>query len=138
MITVTVSEEIEGPAAAVWAALENFGAPRSGGGLKDFRVQGRGVGMTRTFDMGDHCIVERLDSHDPNTMTFAYSIVNEDHPLPVSRYSAQVRVSDAGGGRSGVQWVATFEPRGDEARARSTMEAVYRAAIARARKTVCG
>ena len=84
MATVTVSEDIKAKAADVWAALSDFGGIKVGGPMTSFETQGKGVGMVRTIGMGGGRVVERLDRHDPKAMVFAYSITNEDCPLPVT------------------------------------------------------
>lgn len=139
MTTVTVSEDINAQAAAVWAELGNFAGIRVGGPITAFETEGEGVGMTRTISMGGAQIVERLDAHDPQAMYFAYSIVNEDCPLPVQGYAANVQISDKGDGSCNVTWTGTFEPRGaPEADAAAAVEGIYRGGIAGARKAVAG
>ncbi|MEZ5561113.1 MAG: SRPBCC family protein [Pseudomonadales bacterium] len=139
MTTVTVSEDIRGKAADVWAALSNFGGIKVGGPVTSFEVEGEGVGMVRTIGMGGGKVIERLDRHDSDAMVFAYSIINEDCPLPVSGYSATVCVTDKGDGTCNVNWSGTFEPKGaPEADASKVVEGIYRGGIAGARKAVGG
>ena len=115
MTTVTVEEDINAPAQAVWEALSDFGGIKVGGPITSFSTEGEGVGMVRTIGMGGGTVVERLDVHDADALTFAYSIINEDCPLPVSGYSATVTISATGGDACHVNWSGTFEPRGEEA-----------------------
>lgn len=136
MTKVTVSEDIKGSAAAVWAALGDFAGIKVGGPITDFSTEGEGVGMTRTIVMGGARIVERLDAHDPAKMYFAYSIINDDCPLPVNNYRANVQISDKGDGTTNVTWIGEFEPKGDEAAAVQAVEGIYRGGIAGARKAV--
>jgi hypothetical protein len=138
MTTVKVAEDINGPAAAGWAALSDFGGIKVGGPITSFETEGEGVGMVRTIGMGGGRVVERLDRHDADAMVFAYSILNEDCPLPVSNYSATVTISDNGDCTSHVDWVGTFDPVGDEAAARQVVEGIYRGGIARARQAAEG
>lgn len=139
MTTVTVSEDIKGDAKAVWAALSNFGGMEVGGPITSFETEGEGVGMVRTIGMGGGRIVERLDRHDAEAMTFAYSIINADGPLPVANYSSTVVVTDNGDGTCRVDWTGVFEPRGAaEADAAQVVEGIYRGGVARARKAVGG
>jgi hypothetical protein len=140
MTTVTVSEDINGKASAVWAVLSDFGDIKVfGGSVASFTTQGKGVGMVRTVGLGGGKLVERLDRHDASKMVFAYSITNEDCPLPVSAYSAQVQISEKGNGTCNVTWSGTFEPKGaSEAEASDVIEGIYRAGIAGARKAVAG
>lgn len=136
MTEVKVNEDVNGPAAEVWAALSDFGGIKVGGPITSFEAQGEGVGMLRTIGMGGGLVVERLDRHDEDAMVFAYSIVNDDCPLPVSKYSATVTVTDREDGTCNVDWTGTFEPKGDEAQAIQVVEGIYRGGIAGARAAV--
>jgi hypothetical protein len=140
MTKVTVSEDICGRAADVWAALSDFGGIKVGGPITSFETKGTGVGMVRTIGMGGGKVVERLDRHDAKAMVFVYSIVNDDCPLPVKAgYSATVQVTDKGNGACNVNWSSTFEPKGaPEADAIKVVEGIYRGGIAGARKRVEG
>jgi hypothetical protein len=138
MTTVKVNEDVAGPAAQVWALLSDFGGIQVGGPVTSVATEGEGVGMTRTIGMGGGRVIERLDRHDDDAMVFAYSIQNDDCPLPVSSYSATVQVTDKGDGTCNVDWTGTFEPQGDEAAAVQVVEGIYRGGIARARKAVGG
>lgn len=139
MTTVTVSEEIAANAIDVWNALSDFGGIRVGGPVTSFETEGEGVGMVRTIGMSGGRVVERLDRHDAAAMVFAYSIINEDCPLPVADYSAAVQITDLGDGTCRVEWTGTFEPRGaSEADASRVVEGIYRGGIAGARKAVGG
>ncbi len=136
MTTVKVSEDINGPAAGVWAALSDFGGIKVGGPITSFETEGEGVGMVRTIGMGGGLVVERLDRHDADAMVFAYAILNDDSPLPVSGYSATVQITDTGDGTCHVDWTGVFEPRGSEADAVENITGIYQGGIARARQAV--
>lgn len=139
MTTVTVEETINGKAADVWAILSDFGGVKPGGPITSVEVEGEGVGMVRTLGLGGGTVVERLDAHDPEAMTFGYCILNEDNPLPVSGYSATVKVADLGDGTCRVTWSGSFEPKGaPEADAVKVVEGIYKGGIAGARKAVGG
>ena len=139
MTTVTVSEDIKAKATAVWAALSDFGGIKVGGPVMSFETTGKGVGMVRTIGMGGGKVVERLDRHDAAAMVFAYSITNADCPLPVSGYSATVKITDKGDGSCNVNWSGTFNAKGaPEADAMKVVEGIYRGAIGGARKALAG
>jgi hypothetical protein len=139
MTSVTVSEDINARAADVWSAMSDFGGIKVGGPITSFETQGTGVGMVRTIGMGGGKVVERLDRHDAAARVYAYSIVNDDAPLPVSKYSSQVTITDNGDGTCHVDWTGTFEPRGaSQADASKVVEGIYRGGIARARKALGG
>jgi Polyketide cyclase / dehydrase and lipid transport len=137
MTTVTVSEDIKGKAADVWAMLSDFGGLKVGGPITSIDVVGKGVGMVRTIGMGGGKVVERLDRHDANAMVYAYSITNDDSVLPVKGYSSTVKVTDKGDGTCNVNWSATFQPRGvSEGDASKVVEGIYKGGIAGARRAV--
>ncbi len=139
MTTVTVSEDINGDAKAVWDTLSDFAGIQVGGPITSFETTGEGIGMLRTIGMGGGKVIERLDEHDSKAMVFAYSIVNDDSPLPVANYSARVKVSVKGGGTCHVDWTGTFEPKNATVeQASKVVEGIYRGGIARARKAVGG
>lgn len=139
MTTVTVKEQIKGVARDVWNVLSDFGGIKVGGPITSFQTEGEGVGMVRHIGMGHATIIEQLDRHDADAMEFAYSIVNDDGPLPVSNYSASVSVADQGDGTCEVVWTGTFEPKGaSEEDASKVVEGIYRNGIAGARKAVEG
>lgn len=139
MTTVTVTEDIAGPAADVWAILGNFAGVKVGGPVTAVEYEGEGVGMVRTIALGGGLVVERLEAHDPDAMRFAYCITNEDCALPVSDYSASVQVTDLGADGCRVEWSGTFAPRGaPEADVVTVVEGIYRGGIAGARKAVEG
>ena len=136
---MTVSEDIKGKAADVWTIMSDFGGIKVGGPITSFDVKGKGVGMVRTIGMGGGTVVERLDLHDARAMAYAYTIVNEDSPLPVSGYKSNVKITDKGNGTCNVTWSAVFTPKGaPEADAIKAVEGIYKGGIARARKAVEG
>jgi hypothetical protein len=139
MTTVTVSEDINGKAAAVWAVMGDFGGLKVGGPITSFSTQGKGVGMVRTIGMGGGAVVERLDEFDAAKMVYTYSITNEDCLLPVSGYSATVQITAKGADKCNVTWTGTFRPRGaSEADASKVVEGIYKGGIANARRAVGG
>lgn len=139
MTTVTVTETIAGPADKVWALLSDFGGVKVGGPITSVEVEGEGVGMIRTLGLGGALVVERLDAYDADAMTFGYSILNDDSPLPVEGYSASVHITDFGTDGCRVDWSGTFEPKGaSEADAVKVVEGLYKGGIAGVRKAVGG
>lgn len=136
MTTVTVSEDINANAAQVWAVLSDFAGIEVGGPITSFQTEGEGVGMIRTIGLGGGLVVERLDRLDPDALVFAYSILNDDCPLPVRGYAATVSITPTANDRCHVDWTGTFEPAGPEADAVKVVEGIYRGGIARARAAV--
>ena len=138
MTTVTVEEDLQAPAQAIWDILSDFAGIKVGGPITSFETEGEGVGMVRTIGMGGASVVERLDVHDADAMTFTYVITNDDAPLPVSNYSATVTVTATGENSVHVDWTGTFAPKGDEAAAIKVVQGIYKGGIAGARKATGG
>ncbi len=135
MTTVEVVEDINADTQAVWKILGDFGGVKVAGPITAFEVTGEGVGAVRTITMGGAKVVERLEAFDPDAMSFTYAIINEDCPLPVAGYSSSVKLSAKGAGTS-VEWVGTFEPKGDENAAAEMVRGIYTGMIAGARKAL--
>jgi hypothetical protein len=134
MSEAKVVKTIAASADAVWKQLSNFGGIQPGGAIESVSVEGEGVGMVRTLNLGTGRVVERLEEHDSANRTYTYAIINDDSPLPFSQYSATVIITDNGDGNSTVHWTGTFEPRGvDEAEAINVATGIYAGAIKGAR-----
>ena len=140
MSTAKVVETIAATAAQVWDHLSDFGGIQPGGMIESCEVEGEGVGMVRTLTLANGVIKERLDNHDAEQMTFTYSIINEDIPLPVSGYSSTVNITPSEDGESTtVDWTGTFEPKGvEEEKAIQIVKGIYIGAIQGARKALAG
>jgi hypothetical protein len=139
MTIVAVKETIAASADAVWQILGDFGGIKVAGPITAFEIKGAGVGAVRTITLGGARIVERLEAYDPATLSFTYVITNDDCPLPVSNYSATVKISRAGESACDVEWTGTFEPKGaPEDQARAVVTGIYTGGIAGARKALVG
>ena len=138
-IVVAVKEGIAASADAVWAILGDFGGIKVGGAITAFHMEGEGVGAVRTISMGGGQIVERLETYDPEGLTFSYAITNKDSPLPVSNYSSVVQITRDGADACTVEWTGTFEPRGvPEAQAEAIVRGIYTGGIKGARQALVG
>jgi hypothetical protein len=137
MTTVQVVEGIEASASDVWNILSDFGGIKVGGPIEAFEIEGEGVGAVRTITTGGGQVIERLDQFDVDALTFAYCIVNEDNPLPVSNYSSIVKIAADGDKSCTVEWTGTFEPKGvDEETASKVVRGIYTGGIMGARKAL--
>lgn len=126
MPTMTVSKDVAARADAVWALLANFGDVRWIPVAGKVEVQGDGPGMCRMIHgSGDNPTVETLVWIRPEQQRLAYEITN--NPLPVNRFETVVSVTDsaAAGGGCNVGWDIDYEPSGDDASARESIELVY-------------
>ncbi len=126
MPIMTVSKDVAGSADAIWALLADFGdvhwIPVAG----DVEIEGNGRGMCRKIHgSGDTPVVERLRWIDPDEMRLSYEILN--NPLPVDRFEAVVFVAHVPGSHdmSRVGWEVDYDPSGNDADARESIEAVY-------------
>ena len=139
MTTVQVVEQVAASANGVWGILGDFGGVKVGGPVEAVEVEGEGVGAIRTITMNGAKIVERLEAHDEASLAFTYAIINEDHPLPVSNYSATVKITADGENACSVDWTRTFEPRGaDEETASNLVRGIYAGGIEGARRALTG
>jgi len=137
--TVQVVESIAASADDVWNILSDFGGIKVGGPIEAFEIEGEGVGAVRTITMGGGQVIERLDVFDPATRTFAYSILNNDNPLPVANYAATVKITAEGDGACRVDWSGTFDVDGaDEETACTVVRGIYTGGIQRARAALGG
>lgn len=138
MTTVKVEDDLNAAAQDVWTAMSDFAGIKVGGPITSFETEGEGVGMIRKIGMGGGLVVERLDNHDAEALTFTYAIVNEDSPLPVKGYSATVTISATGENTCHVDWTGEFEAEGDEAQAIKMITGIYAGGIAGAKKATGG
>jgi len=66
--------------------------------------------MRRLSLTGGGTIVEKLERLDDSERVYTYSII--DSPLPVSNYTATIRVKEDGEGKTTVEWSSEFEAKG--------------------------
>ncbi|HZU72393.1 MAG TPA: SRPBCC family protein [Acidimicrobiales bacterium] len=90
----------------VWKVVGDFGGLLEAMGVP-VELSGEGIGQTRTITMGGTPTVERLEERDEANKRIVYSIVSA--PLPVANYLSTMQLSDAGGGRTRLEWSSTFE-----------------------------
>lgn len=127
MAEVHESGEFGGSIDEVWKVVGDFVGLIEGMGLP-VEADGEGIGMTRKISMGPSPIVERLEERDDAAKKLVYSIV--EGPLPVSGYVSTMQLSEAGAGRTKLDWSSTFEPVGDEAAAKQAVSGIYTGGIA--------
>ena len=137
MAEAKVVETIDAPADRVWEQLGNFRGIEIGPGVESVEYEGEGVGMTRTMNLSIGTVIEQLDEYDDAVRRYAYSIVNEDCPLPFANYSASLQLEEAGEGQTEVVWTGTFEPKNvSEEKAVKLARTLYTNAIAGARSAM--
>ena len=93
--------------------------------------------LRRLHLVGGGTILEKLEKSDQDGQSYSYSIV--ESPLPVADYQATIKVTEAEGGGSTIEWSSEFEakgaPEGDVAKA---VEGIYRAGFDNLRKMFGG
>ena len=139
MARVSMSEEINAPAARVWELIGGFNdLPDWHPAVARSEVDGEGVGSVRTLTLGDGAVIrERLDAHDDAGRSCSYTIT--ESPLPVANYQATIRVAEGGPDSCTIHWSSSFEAAGaPEAEAVELIEGIYRAGIDNVKKLVAG
>jgi carbon monoxide dehydrogenase subunit G len=135
MLEAKVVDTIHADIESVWAELGNFSGIKAGPGIDSVDYEGEGEGMTRSINMSNGSVVERLEVHDATEKVFTYSIINEDSPLPFSGYSATVCLADKGDGITTVDWTGSFDARGvEDEKAVKLAKGIYSNAINNAKK----
>lgn len=113
MAGIAFERELPFSATSVWEVLEDFGNMAWAPGVKQVEIIGSGIGMTRRLHMdGMEPIDEVLESQDPATMSFSYSIPR-GIPLPVSDYLASARIEAIDDKRCRAHWSCTCTPTDD-------------------------
>jgi len=122
MATARVTKQLDVPADAAWALVADFGNCDWIPGA-NAKIEGDGVGMVRVMA---GTVRERLEEVDESTRTLRYSIADDGVPFPAKGYRATVRVDDAPGGGTRIDWSCSFEPVGASAEeTRAKIEAMY-------------
>ena len=129
MAEAKVVKDVAASAQDVWTQLSDFAGIKPGGPIEAVTYEGEGVGMIRNLSMGGGMVVERLENHDADNLTFTYAIINDDSPLPFANYSATVTITDKGDGTCTVDWTGTFDAKGDEAAAINIATGIYAGAF---------
>lgn len=129
MAKVSMSLSLPASASDVWGTIGTFSTIDSWlPPIASCEADGDTVGSMRKLTTGDGAVVmERLDSIDDGAKSYSYSIT--DSPLPLSGYSATVRVAGGSDGSSSeVHWSSEFQPDGaPEADVMAIIEGIYQA-----------
>lgn len=111
MATVSMTQNLPVPAQMVWATIGGFNAlPDWHPAVEKSELEEEGGATIRRLHLaGGGEIVERLEKVDDKERLYSYSIISGS--LPVSNYTASIRVKDIGVGCS-VEWSSDFEASG--------------------------
>ena len=94
----------------VWKLIGGFNTlPDWHPAIKKSELEEEGS-MRRLSLTGGGTIVEKLEQLDDSERVYTYSII--DSPLPVSNYTATIRVKEDGEGKTTVEWSSEFEAEG--------------------------
>lgn len=115
IVKVQVIEVVDLPLDKAWPVFSDFSALMGAAPPGALIVDGINVGAERRLSTPDGVIVERLESLDPAAHTFTYAIINDDAPLPVSRYLGTVEMRTLGPESCEVAWSAEYTLADDRA-----------------------
>ena len=126
MTAVKETIQLDAAPSDIWSCIGDFdGLASWHPAVAASDADNEGASRLRTLTLGDGSkIIERLDSHDDDTRTYTYSILDAG-PLPVRNYQSTIEVTASGSG-SAVTWSSSFEPQGaPEADAQAAISGVY-------------
>lgn len=136
MAKVSMTTDLNVSADQVWKLIGGFNA------LPDWhpsveKSQLTEAGQTRTLSIeGGGTFVEKLESVDEGARTYTYSIT--DSPLPVSNYTATIKVT-GDGDNSTIEWSSDFDASGASPEdAMKAVQDVYQAGLDNLKKMYGG
>jgi len=129
MAAVEVNGELGAGIDEVWKLVGDFGGFIEALMGSPAKIEGDGIGATRTIGDGPTAIVERLEARDDATKTLSYSIVSG--PIPVGNYFSTMALTSAADGRTHLNWKSTFDvTSGTEEAAVTLITNIYNGGIA--------
>ena len=136
MAKVSSTTELPVSAKTVWAVIGNFNAlPDWHPAVEKSELKKQDGGTLRKLSLvGGGTIEEKLERIDEKERRYTYSIVSG--PLPVSNYTATLKVREADGGRGcSVEWSSEFEAKGaPEGDAVAAISGIYEAGFENLKK----
>jgi len=110
MAKINMKTNINVAADEVWKLIGGFNTlPDWHPAIEKSELEEEGS-MRRLSLTGGGTIVEKLEQLDDSERVYTYSII--DSPLPVSNYTATIRVKEDGEGKTTVEWSSEFEAKG--------------------------
>ncbi|MCS3902544.1 hypothetical protein J2T55_000548 [Methylohalomonas lacus] len=127
MAKVSMQTELDVPAQQVWDLVGRFNALPDWHPAIEHSELDNGGQVRKLSLVGGGTIVEQLEQVNDNEHLYTYSIL--DSPLPVSNYTASIRVrQDASGNGTIIEWSSSFQPAGaPENEAVKIIEDIYQA-----------
>ncbi len=111
---VTEKIKVKAPAKTVWAHIGGFESLDKWHPLvATCTVEKKGNERLRRLGLKDGAtIVERLLKHDDKARSYSYAMIDMG-PLPLAKYQATITVTENPDGKTSlVEWVGTFEAKG--------------------------
>ena len=140
MPKVSSSTELPVPAKTVWDVIGNFNAlPDWHPAVEKSEIKKEDGSTLRKLSLlGGGTIEEKLEQIDDKERLYTYSILSG--PLPVSNYTATLRVRDSGNGKGcTVEWSSEFEAKGaPENDAVAAISGIYEAGFENLKKMFGG
>ena len=139
MAKVSSSTELPVPAKTVWDVIGNFNAlPDWHPAVAKSEIKKEGGSTLRQLSLvGGGSIEEKLEQIDDKERLYTYSILAG--PLPVSNYTATLRVRDGGGKGCTVEWSSEFDAKGaPENAAMEAISGIYEAGFENLKKMFGG
>lgn len=140
MAKVSSSTKLAVPAKTVWAVIGNFNAlPDWHPAVEKSELKSKDGDTLRKLSLvGGGTIEEKLEKIDDKERRYTYSIVSG--PLPVSNYTATLKVREAETGTGcTVEWSSEFEAKGTpEGDAIAAIRGIYEAGFENLKKMFGG
>ncbi len=139
MSKVSLSSNFPATPEAIWKLIGGFNAlPDWHPGIAKSEIETDGNTTRRRLTLaGGGTIVEKLEKSDDDAHLYSYSI--EESPLPVANYTATIRVTEAPGGGSTIEWSSDFEASGaPETDAVQAIQGIYQAGFDNLKKMFGG
>lgn len=137
MAKVSMSTELDVSSNAVWDLIGGFNTlPDWHPAVEKSELEKEGS-MRRLSLVGGGTVIEKLEKMDDKNRLYSYSIV--DSPLPVMNYTATLKVTDLGKGKTRVEWSSEFKPTGaSETDATKIIQDIYQAGFDNLKKMLGG
>lgn len=139
MSKVSLSSNLPATPDAIWKLIGGFNAlPDWHPAIAKSEIVTEGNITRRKLSLlGGGTIVEKLEKSDDDGHVYSYTI--EESPLPVANYMGTIRVTEAPGGGSTVEWSSDFEAAGaPENDAVQAIQGIYQAGFDNLRKMFGG
>jgi hypothetical protein len=139
MAKVSLSSNLPVSPESIWQLIGGFNTvPDWHPAVEKCEIETEGNATYRRLSLvGGGTILEKLEMSDDDGHLYSYSIV--ESPLPVANYKATIRVVEAEGGGSTIEWSSEFEVAGaPESDAVKAIEGIYQAGFDNLKKMFGG